>query len=282
MKRLTPYSGNCFEFHEEIVERKREKDNDPTYKNRLNILNNKVEMLFQHFEEEFQNNNLDAIRSNGYSGQDFRDLQSLYSYRSKKIQSLKKELTTDENNRVDNTCQNCTINEINSFDHYFPQSNYAEFIVNPHNLIPSCTKCNAKKNNVIFKNGHRIFINHYKDVLPDVQYLFVDIIIHDNIEVVFHLDNINNIDDEVFQLITSHYTCLDLLTRFQLSSNNIISELDTEIRNYSSKLPIETIQQVVLQQCSDCFRKFGKNHWKYILKKSLIEDSDFLDRFRQL
>jgi hypothetical protein len=49
------------------------------------------------------------------------------------FRKLRKGLTTDENNRQCVVCPNCTINTINSFDHYLPQSEFAEYADNDSN-----------------------------------------------------------------------------------------------------------------------------------------------------
>ncbi len=281
MKILKPYQEDCFDFHKDIVKSKKNSKNDPTYKTRISHLNDEVKLQYQRFEEEFKNKRLNNINSNGYEDQKLSDLQKLYVYKSKKLQLLKKILTTDENNRVNNTCQNCTLSEVNSFDHYFPQSDYAEYVVNPHNLVPSCTICNSKKNDIVFADGIRAFINLYTDELPNVQFLFVDIIFSNRVDfnIEFRLENTNGIDPVFFEIIKSHYGRLDLLNRFKQSSDIIISELDTEIKKYSSNLSIEIIKQTVIEECEESYGLYGRNHWKYILKNALVEDDNFMERY---
>ena len=280
MKNLKPYSGDNFSFHKDVIKRKNKRKNDPDYKNRVESLNNEIESQFEIYKEKFEANTLESLSAIGYNGSNKDDLQELYDYNSKLLQKLKIELTTDDNKRVNNTCQNCSLGEINSFDHYLPQSEFSEYVVNPLNLIPSCTKCNGHKSSIWREAGKRKFLNLYLDKLPEVQYLFVDIKIEENIiELKYFLDSKNGIDNEIFELLDYHYTKLKLFDRFKDNSDIIISELETEITKYVKKLPIEEIKETIIEECKANYKILGRNNWKLVLKMALVDNSEYLSRF---
>lgn len=283
MRNIKSYAKDSFSFHEEVINRKNNKKNDLDYKSRLNRLNTNIKTNFDEYKERFESNTLEELIATGYNGTNQKDLQSLYSYRSRLLQKLKVELTTDDNNRINNTCQNCTIGEINSFDHYLPQLEFSEYIVNPLNLIPSCTKCNSYKGSIWRVEGKRIFLNLYIDELPDVQYLYANISVtgHD-IDVSYYLDPTNINDNEQFELLKYHYNKLNLFNRFKYNSDTIISELDTVFLVYSKKLSIDEIKETIIEECQESYKLYGLNYWKLVLKLALISDLEYIYRIKRI
>ena len=145
MRKLKAYEQNCFDFHKKVLASKNNTKKDPKYKGRVENLDGDVTQQFNLYDSLFAINNLPLITNRPFDVQSTEDLKKLYSYDLNAIQKLKIKLTTTEAGRIVNTCQNCTINQVNSFDHFVPQSEFPEFSVNPKNLFPSCTECNSKK-----------------------------------------------------------------------------------------------------------------------------------------
>lgn len=278
MKNIQSFRGNCFEFHKAIIKSKHNIASDPDYKKRLENLNELIQERFELYNERFNSDSLWEMDPIELDKQSKSDLLSLYSYDSLLINKLLIELTTDKENRVDRICKNCSIGEVNSFDHYLPQSKFFEYVVNPINLIPSCTKCNGKKGVLWKLDDKRFFLNLYVDILPQEQYLFAKI--EEGLEISFFLDNCNNIDPNIFELISGHYTRLELLSRFGENCALVVSELKTEIEKYSKRLPIQQIKEIVIEECTANKAMFGYNYWKVILKMALIESDIFMGQFQ--
>jgi 5-methylcytosine-specific restriction endonuclease McrA len=277
MKNISVYSDCSHTFFEKIVNSKRAKKDDKTYKERLNLLCPNIKSQFKDYDDNFGLNSLVSIKSSPYLEQNKIDLLSLYKYGSKSLQQLKIRLTTDSKNRVHNICQNCTISEVNSFDHYIPKGDYPEFSVHPKNLMPSCTKCNSKKSTTWKVNNKVVFLNLYLDTLPSLQYLFVDFRINgDDIEFEYFIDNRNNINKDLFELIKTHYEKLDLLQRFKENSDLVISEIDNEFKAYSSLLGINDIAKTIIEKREDDKKIYGFNYWKSILTISLLSNLYYL------
>lgn len=277
MKNLEAYEQDAFEFHKIVIHGKRNSKSDPNYNALVSSLNGKVEQQFKEFDKQFRANKLEDLDSVHFSPKERDALHKLYSYRSKIFQKLKIELTTDSENRIINTCQNCTIGEVGSFDHFIPKDEFAEFVVNPRNLVPSCTKCNGYKNTIWRQNNRRLFLNLYLDRLPKEQYLFVNINSTGNtLDLEYYIENKNNIDPSLFCLIDNHYNRLRLFQRFKENSGLVVSELENLIRANSKHLSIDKIREVVLEYCRENQKLVGHNYWKLILKKQLINNADFI------
>lgn len=279
MRNLKPYGGDDFEFHLEVVNSKRNTAKDPEYKNRITSQNQNINKKFVEYKECFDGKTLTSLIPHPFTLNSKKDLQKLYSYQNKVIQKLKIDITTSDTDRIINTCQNCTISEVNSLDHILPQEEYSEYVVNPKNLFPSCTQCNSyKSKNWKNQQNESLFLNLYLDILPKEQYLFVDIEIENGIlSVNFRLENQNNIDSKLYNLIVEHYTRLNLLNRFRENIDNVVIPLKNSIDTYKHKLPIDEIVQVIIETSEKNKKSFGYNYWKSILEISLVSNQNFID-----
>lgn len=277
MKNIKYYDKDTFDFFLKVLSRKHTSQFDSDYKNRIQSLSSEIKKRFNKYDSEFNSKNLESISSCLYEGQNKEDLQKLYFYQSKIIQDLKTTITTTETNRILSTCQNCTISEINSFDHLLPKDIYAEFSVNPKNLFPSCTKCNSYKSKNWLKNNKRCFLNLYLDELPKAQYLFVNLVVTDEIiEIKFYLNNKNNIDKDLFSILHNHYYYLHLYERFKENSDSVVIELINSIKPYLKSLSIDVIKRNILDKVARDKEVFGYNYWKSILETSLINNNNFV------
>ena len=277
MKNLKPYNECSSTFLDNVIKTKKKSKKDPTYKDRVEILKPNVKSKFTTYDVEHTANNLASLTAYGYAGQDKIDLLKLYKYDNSVIQNLNEKVTTLEGNRLINTCQNCTINEINSLDHIVPKDEFPEFSVNPRNLFPSCTKCNGHKNVIWRENNKSVFLNLYLDNLPEEQYLFCyPTIDDDKITLKFSIENRNGIEQNLFELINNHYTRLHLPKRFRKNSHDIIYELCKEIKKYKDKISKEELLKTIKEDILEEKKYYGFNYWKAIIKETLINDDNYL------
>lgn len=276
MKNIKPYTKGSIDFFDKVLHSKRDK----TYVSRVNVLRPNIVSQFNNYDSLFNSHTLIKTLPFGYSGQNKTDLEKLYGYKRKAFRELETELTTNSNSRRNNTCQNCTLEAINSFDHVLPQTEFIEFVVHPKNLFPSCTTCNSHKSKIWRKNGKILFLNLYIDILPQVQYLFVKISITGNlIEPTFYLQNIHHINLDFYELLKNHYTKLHLFRRFKEKSGNIIEELENSIKPYkNSSLPKSDLVLLIKEKINLDQKSFGLNYWKSILELELINSKLFLDK----
>ncbi len=280
MKNLQHYTDDAFEFHKEVLESKNKTKKDLTYKERIKSLEGVIKGQFLVYDKEFAQNELEHINCYGHTGDEKSDLLRLYSYKNSVIKRLKVKITTTDANRIINTCPNCTISEINSFDHYLPQGEFPEFVVNPKNLFPSCTVCNGHKNDVWMKDDKRLFLNLYLDPLPTEQYLFVSLNINDDVvTTTFYLQNNGNIADDIFEIIKTHYNRLHLLERFSININEIITSLESTITSFIDKLPLKDVRNSIIEKSNRDRIAFGYNFWKSILEIELVNNDEYMSRF---
>lgn len=278
MKNLIPYKNDCFEVHKNAIEKKRDAD----LKERLNKLNPQVEVEYEKYIQEFETNTLSKLIANSSLAESKTDLLSLYSYQSSIIRAVRKDIQKLQIKTIINTCQNCTIDSINTMDHVLPQSAFPEFVVNPKNLFPSCSTCNTHKLNNVESDDERRFLNLYLDNLPQEQYLFVKIFTDSETEFNFeyYLENVDSkINASLFKIIENHYKYLNLFERMRLKSIEYISELDTEILTFKDKLGVSDIVDSLIKAANIEKEAYGYNHWKCILEITLLSTPIFINKY---
>lgn len=280
MRNLRHYTDDAFEFHKEVLKSKNTTKKDPSYKERLENMDDAIEGQFSAYNDNFARNTLENIDSYGHTDDEKNDLLKLYSYKNSVIKNLKVKITTTAANRIINTCPNCTISEINSFDHYLPKDEFPEFVVNPKNLFPSCTICNGYKNYVWIEGGKRVFLNLYLDPLPAEQYLYVNLAIAgDVVTTTFYLQNNGDIPNDIFEIIETHYNKLHLLERFSANINEVITSLENTIISFISKLPLDEIKDSIIEKSNRDRIAFGHNYWKSVLEIELANCVEYMNRF---
>ena len=276
MLKINSYNESSFSFYNEVVSSKRNTSNKPMLKEELQTISNAQSSYFDVYDEAFSSNSLAMIEAVSYNNNDKANLNTLYSYRSKKIQELKNLLTRHplHTENILNTCQNCTINEADTMDHVLAQTEFPEFAVHPKNLFPCCGFCNKKKSDkYVDEEGNLLFLNLFLDDLPQSQYLHVNF--GDNWLPRFYLDQPTDVSDKVFNLIKSHYERLDLLTRFSDSSNKIINDIRTTIKVFGGT-QIPDIVSKMEEYCLEQGPFLGYNHRQVVLYRALGSSEEFI------
>ncbi|HIF9135786.1 TPA: hypothetical protein ACX6QO_000244 [Photobacterium damselae] len=274
MLKIKSYQEDAYSFYGDVVSSKRNTTKKPRLKDELEVIGDTQLNCFNVYDENFQINSLINIMPEGYSEINKENLKGLYSYRNKKIQSLKNSLTVHPlyRNSILNICQNCTINEVDTMDHILGQTAFPEFSIHPKNLFPCCSACNKKKSdNYVDEEGNQLFLNLYLDDLPQSQYLHVEF--SDNWVPNFFLEKNDDISDELFKLIENHYARLDLLNRFRDSSNEIINTLKSTIKTFNT----EDIKKKIAELCLDLEVSLGHNHRQIVIYRALGSSDAFID-----
>jgi len=275
MLKIKAYEEDSFSFYKDIVKSKNKTKAKPDIKEQLAAISDTQSQYFDDYDDAFDMNSLALMLSMPYSDNDKVNLKSLYNYRNKRIQALKNTLTTHPHYKehILNTCQNCTINEVDSMDHVLGQTEFPEYSVHPKNLFPCCTACNRKKSdNYAKEDGSLLFLNLFIDDLPQSQYLKVEF--DTNWMPLFYLEQPGDVTDDVFNLIKSHYEQLDLLQRFRGSSSGIISTLKATIKSFKG-MGIN-IRDKIDEQCKDQELFLGYNHRQIVIYRALGSSDDFI------
>lgn len=275
MNNYKHFTGDTFDFYKKVFHRKRDK----MAKGILAPVSGEIETLYKSYDDNFDKNSLAVLVKKDFADDVCIHLNDLYKYSAKSFVDLRTELTTTKSGRMV-VCQYCTLSKVNTFDHFVPKGEFAEFSVHPKNLLCCCSECNSKKNNKWRDKGKVLFLNLYKDILPAEQYLFVTITNVKTIEAEFYLENKSGIDADLFKRIENHYEGLQLFERFRESSDAVISSFLSDLRAFDEfPLTDKSIEIVTKQIHSEQAAK-GINYWESILKLALLDCEDFMDMIK--
>lgn len=272
MKKRVKYNKNPFEFHREVVERKM-----LSRREKCSLLRRKIRRRFGLYKKMLGNDNLEELRIHPLSMSDNKAeaLRGIYSYRAKKFKELKLELTTTPEGRVSNLCPYCQLEKVGTLDHILPKTPFPEYSSMPWNLIPCCSTCNSKKDDIwLDEHNKRCFINFYIDDIPPIQYFFADVsIVNGGLIIEFNLRFPAGYPADLKDRIESHYDKLKLVKRYLENSDDVIEELKYVIRNYPSSVSDAEIIKSVKGICNDKQALYGVNYWEAVLEKACVSSN---------
>lgn len=177
-------------------------------------------------------------------------------------------------------CPFCGAGKLEEVDHYIPKEHYPEFTLFPLNLIPICNKCNKRKSDKFADgNNGRMFINFYTDDMESVDFLSVDITFNStdvkkSTRIKYVADFSKIADAYLQRIVKHHYKELNLIKRYEEAANEEISDLESTYSNQDDNNENEIIdaaERAVIGERNKRLKYIGKNDWKYLLCKKIIE-----------
>ncbi|HAQ71765.1 MAG TPA: hypothetical protein DCR48_12385 [Flavobacteriales bacterium] len=205
------------------------------------------------------------------------DMEHCYSSSTVGLSALKTAIKANHGILDRELCPYCSIREPSEFDHYLPKSKFQEFAVFSKNLIWTCHQCNHKKREH-FSQTNR-YLNTYYDVIPEAQFLFCRIGLPIESEgVSFYFKKPDGITLRQHQDIVSHAKKLNLLETYEhlaaqklpiwLKKWQFLAE-DCNKEELKSHLTLDMNAEI-----RGDLDKYGKNHYKYALKVSVLKSID--------
>lgn len=249
-----------------------------TYGNRGKMLALK-ERVFERYNFYTQNkNNLNAISPVNVIGEDEKKLLENSYQNSSIFKKVKQQLLENIPAGRTGMCPFCMISEPTTFDHYFSESEYPEYIIFAPNLVPCCSQCNSIKGNRLFSENQRArkIIHFYYDSLPQIQYLKAVFKVDNKIpQVSFSLKFEH--ESEITTIIVNHFDTLHLLERYKKQSNDVVStECEIIKEQLKSGGTVEECAEI-LKIRANVFQKVnGSNYWKTCIYMAMSESQEQL------
>lgn len=265
------------ERHKDVVNSKANTINELPNTTKTNLLRLEPQLLARHrqFEQAIAQNSLFTFPESPALLAHKDDLLSCYTGRTKKVKEIFALIEDAQPTRFLKRCPYCGITLPKTYDHYLPEAHFPELSVHALNLIPCCGSCNSTKNNFWKNNTHRTFLYFYQDLIPNVQYLNVNIITGGgSIGAQFSIQTPINIQDPVWQVLFSHYEKLRLIFTY----NELASDEVTEVFNACVahiRCGGANVRQFVEELLAPEEVLYGINHWRVVLMKELALSADF-------
>lgn len=269
------YSEDAFTLYKAAVDRKK----NPDEKAKLEQIEEKVKSAYDNYGIKFSQKQVHTLfPSNLFSEEEKELLEGMFDSDNKIVKTIREWIDANNNKTYLNRCPYCTLNAANTTEHILPKSVYEEFAVHALNLIPCCSECNSKKgDNFKDRSGNPLFLNFYYDILPEKQYLFVDLSFDEKGVVNFNyrLDNVNHIDVRLFDLICRHYEKLDLLKRFKTKAISEYPEIESSLRAFLPNENIGAFMDNLKQKAMLDANSYGYNYWKVVLYLALADSEGY-------
>ena len=268
------YSEDAFELYKAAVDRKTAQGKDG-----LKQIEEKVKSAYDNYCIKFSQKQVHTLMpSNLFSEEEKALLEGMFDSDNKIVRTIREWIDANNNRTYLNRCPYCTLNAANTTEHILPKSVYEEFAVHALNLIPCCSECNSKKgDNFKDRSGNSLFLNFYYDILPETQYLFVDLSFDERgiVNFNYRLDNFNHIDVRLFDLISRHYEKLNLLTRFKTKAISEYPEIENSLRTFLYHEDIDAFMTNLKQKAMLDANSYGHNYWKVVLYLALANSNDY-------
>ncbi len=235
------------------------------------------QIVEQRYVEFNQTSDLSNLREYPFQKVEKEALIHAYTHQTFPIRELKIKIKKVQNSFYSTHCPYCGIFHSDTFDHYMNKDSYPEFSVYGLNLIPSCSRCNRKKNAVWLKNSIRQFIYFYSDNLPEIEFLKCTIISTKTnlVEVKFSLDTSKLPDSLEKKIIENHFKNLNLMELFEENCNEFLSEKKNTIENYFTGSHADLLS-IMNSELSNFKEIYGLNNWKTALLAELIRENTLL------
>jgi len=248
MKNLKPYNGSAYSEYTDSVNRK----NNSIEKRRLQSIKPFVKTSYEDYKSKFDENTLYLMKRDSVFNSSKDILLSLYDFQNRTIRNIRENIKNQQIITIQTTCQNCTIDSVESMDHVLPKTTFPELAINAYNLFPCCSRCNGYKSKLESSAGDKKFLNLFLDQLPEIQYLFVSIFksYDGSLDYKYYLQNIDEkIDPSLFTTIQNHFQNLHLFDRMRDSARTYLSAFIASIKphlkrnsiNYIKKRPLRIL-----------------------------------------
>jgi 5-methylcytosine-specific restriction endonuclease McrA len=273
MKNLIPVKVSHVSMYRALVKKK----NKTAEKERLLLIDSMVGTRYVEFEKAIKNKTLHAF-SEDESLQDDEDaLRSCYSIQTKSLQAILDGINNAQPARQLERCPYCGTTLPKTHDHYLPAKEFPELAVHGLNLVPCCSSCNESKGKRWVSEKKRLFLHYYSDEIPDVLFLFVELVSspsENSLGAKFRIEKPDSVDDDNWDLIKSHFKRLKLLDRYaDLVNDEIAEAVDVSVDHLSDGgISATKFIQRMGHRMGDIF---GANHWRSVLYLGLSENPVF-------
>jgi len=267
--------------HRSVVNSKNNTINREPNRTKENLLSldADVSARYTSFESALQNNTLFRFPENRALKRHKEDLLSCYVGRTAKVKEIFQLIESSQIRRVLKKCPYCGITLPKTYDHYLPEAKFPELSVHALNLIPCCGTCNQTKSDNWKNAQHRTFLHYYVDVIPNAEYLKVELHTLNQVNSVgatFSIQRPRNIADSIWNVINSHYEKLGLIGLYNDYVNDEIAEI-FDICVCHLEEGGSNIRNFIVRLSATEERLYGVNHWRVVLMKSLSNNQDFID-----
>ncbi|MGV1785855.1 MULTISPECIES: HNH endonuclease [Agrobacterium] len=171
-------------------------------------------------------------------------------------------------------CPMCGIDPPVELDHHLAKSIYEPLSVYSRNLVPLCEACNGAK----LASDSGKYAHAYFDELPDVQFLRVEVDIHDGgLVTTYEIDDAAALPPPLLAKIKFQMEALSLNARFKKDVNSYMVAHTTGLHMAADMMGGGGTRYYLRKQADIEAAKFYRNHWRPVLLYALAAHDGFCD-----
>lgn len=165
-------------------------------------------------------------------------------------------------------CPFCGFGHIYTLDHYLPKSHFPIFSILPHNLVPCCRDCNAKKGSNYAMNIDLQTLHPYydSDILSE-RLVFAKILEQNPMSIKFYVKHTDRIYNN---RVKAHFQVYDLPKRFAVEAVERINELN--IKFMMANITTNDIKQELCAEFN-ASKKINRNSWQTAMYEALYKSN---------
>lgn len=169
-------------------------------------------------------------------------------------------------------CPICGVDPPVELDHHLPKSVYEPLSLYAWNLVPLCEACNGAK---LPKDAGK-FVHAYFDIVPDVQFLQVEVSIENGgLITKYSIDDNAAIAGPLLAKLKFQMGALSLNSRFQKDVNTNLVAHTTGLHMADKLSGGEGVRYYLRKQAGIETDAFYRNHWRPVLLNALADHDEF-------
>lgn len=272
MKKINIYEGDSYLFHKENLENHPSAKLDSTKESKL-------EKAFLEYQAAFVMDDLKSLTPYTFlSEEEKKKHLNLYNHKNEddnRFHKLLNSLLTDEKGRKQ-YCPLCEINTANTLDHILPkkvENGFPEFCDMPLNLFPMCGECNTNKGEEwLDTTGNMIYINLYRDELPNIQFLFVNVKLEKSILTPNFFLKTDILDVSISEKLKNTFFDLRIKNKYDEQGCLVFDEIKAAVQILKK---YETNKDIIKQTIRN--DRDQLNYWKDVLFRECMDNAEVFD-----
>jgi len=176
---------------------------------------------------------------------------------------------------VQGRCPLCGHRNVSTLDHQLPKSSYPLLAVVPDNLVPACSDCNHRKNDVAPASSETQTLHPYFDDANQARWLYAQVDPGEEVTVRFYADPDSTFDPTMQARIRHHFKQFQLATLYGLQAAQELAGMQLRI----SKLRQAGGPSAVaddLRGSAESWAAHSLNCWQNAMFEALAGDPAYL------
>lgn len=172
------------------------------------------------------------------------------------------------------SCCFCSYEEPVELDHFLPKNKFAQFAINPQNLVPVCHRCNKKKFTYAPSGSSENLIHPYFENYDDLVWLSATIQFVDNTPIArFKISN-DQMEDDIIARLNMQFKKLELFDRYTIQCSREIASRHYKFTKTYNDRGISGLKEDLTDEALSK-ELIHKNSWEAALYRALCINDHF-------